>query len=148
MKIRHYLKSDAADFIALVLGLADYAKLEPPSGAARRRLLADVGRRIHVLMAVEKGEAIGYSIYFFTYSSFLARPNLYLEDLFVVPQARGRGVGKAFMRALRREARRQCCGRMEWAVLRRNGPAIKFYDGLGAGPLDGWLTYRLNLRGS
>lgn len=145
MRIRPYRKSDRADFLALVRGLAVYEKLKPPSPPAQRRLIADIGRRIRVLMAEDRGRAIGYAIYLFTYSSFLARPTLYLEDVFVLPEARGRGAGKAFFKALRREAAREGCGRMEWVVLRWNKPAIKFYDSLGAEPLDGWLTYRLTL---
>jgi GNAT superfamily N-acetyltransferase len=107
--------------------------------------VAEIGRRIRVLIAEEKGKAIGYAIYLFTYSSFRARPNLYLEDLFVRPEARRRGAGKAFFRALRREAAREGCGRIEWMVLRWNEPAIRFYERLGAEPLDGWLIYRLPL---
>ena len=146
MKIRPYRTSDAADFLDLVCALAEYEKLEPPSPAARRRLVAEIGRRIRVLIAEEQGKAIGYAIYLFTYSSFLARPTLYLEDIFVRPEARGRGAGRAFFRALRREARGAGCGRIEWMVLNWNKPAIRFYDRLGAEPLDGWLTYRLTLR--
>ncbi len=137
MKIRPYRTSDAADFLDLVSALAEYEKLEPPSPAARRRLRAEIGRRIRVLIAEEKGQAIGYAIYLFTYSSSLARPTLYLEDLFVRPEARGRGAGQAFFRALRREARGAGCGRIEWVVLNWNKPAIRFYDRLGAEPLDG-----------
>ena len=94
-------------------------------------------------MAEDAGEAVGYAIYFFTYSSFLARPTLYLEDVFVLESQRGKGAGKAFFAALRRIAKKERCGRMEWAVLNWNTPAIKFYDAQGARPLKEWTTYRL-----
>ena len=143
MKIRPYRKSDARDVLRLLRELARYEKLKPPTPAAGRRLLADIGRRIHVLMADLNGVSAGYAIYFFTYSSFLARPTLYLEDVFVQPDRRGKGVGKAFFAALRRAAKKARCGRMEWAVLNWNLPAIKFYDAQGARPLKEWTTYRL-----
>jgi GNAT superfamily N-acetyltransferase len=148
IRIRPYRKSDGTAFLSLVRALAAYEKLKPPTAAAARRMLGDVGRRIRVLMAELDGRAVGYAVYFFTYSTFLARPTLYLEDVFVLPEARGKGAGKAFFRELRRAAARERCGRMEWAVLRWNKPAIRFYDGLGAEPLGGWLTYRLRLRES
>lgn len=146
MKIRPYQERDARDLTALIRALALYEELTPPSPAAARRLIADIGRRIHVLMAEVDGRAVGYAIYLFTYSSFLARPTLYLEDLFVLPEHRRGGIGTLFFEALRRAARREQCGRMEWVVLDWNEPALRFYRKLGARPLDGWLTYRLVLR--
>jgi len=146
MKIRSYEKRDAKPLVALVRALARYEKLKPLSPAAARRLIRDVGRRIRVLIAEVDGKPVGYAIYLFTYSSFLARPTLYLEDLFVLPEHRRLGLGGAFFRALRTEARREGCGRMEWVVLDWNTPALKFYRKLGAKPLDDWITYRLVLR--
>lgn len=146
MKIRPCRKSDARDVLRLLRELARYEKLKPPTPAAGRRLLADIGRRIHVLIAEDEGRTIGYAIYLFTYSSFLARPTLYLEDVFVSADARGKGVGKAFFKELRRLAKKAGCGRMEWTVLNWNAPAIKFYDAQGARPLKEWTTYRLALK--
>jgi GNAT superfamily N-acetyltransferase len=83
-------------------------------------------------------------MYFFTYSSFQARPTLYLEDIFVLPDQRGAGAGIALFRAVAAEAVRQGCGRMEWQVLAWNEPSIKFYERLGARHLDGWLPFRLD----
>jgi GNAT superfamily N-acetyltransferase len=143
MKIRPFRRTDARDFLHLVRELARYEKLKPPTPAAGRRMVRDIGRRIEVLMAEVDGRSVGYAIYLFTYSSFLARPTLYLEDVFVLPEHRGKGVGKAFFDALFRAARKAKCGRMEWTVLNWNTPAIKFYDGLGARPLKEWTTYRL-----
>ena len=143
MKIRPFRKSDARDFLRLVHELAHYEHLKPPTAAAGRRMVGDIGRRIHVLMAEHEGRSIGYAIYLFTYSSFLCRPTLYLEDVYVQPDQRGQGVGKAFFQALFKAARKARCGRMEWTVLNWNTPAIKFYDRLGARPLKEWTTYRL-----
>jgi GNAT superfamily N-acetyltransferase len=146
VKIRPYAKRDARDLTALIRGLALYEQLTPPSPAAARRLIADIGRRIHVLMAEDEGRAVGYAIYLFTYSSFLARPTLYLEDLFVLPEYRRGGIGRKLFAALRQAARRERCGRMEWVVLDWNRPAHRFYRKLGARPLDGWVTYRMACR--
>jgi GNAT superfamily N-acetyltransferase len=145
MRIRPYRKSDARDFLGLVRALARYEKLPPPTPAAGRRLVADVGRRIHVMLAELDGKSVGYAIYLFTYSSFLARPTLYLEDLFVLPEQRRNGIGAAFFAALLRESKREKCGRMEWVVLDWNTPAHRFYRKIGAKPLEDWITYRLLL---
>ncbi|HUR37934.1 MAG TPA: GNAT family N-acetyltransferase, partial [Planctomycetota bacterium] len=104
------------------------------------------GRRVRVLMAEVDGKPVGYAIYFFTYSSFLARPTLYLEDIFVLPEQRRLGLGGAFFKALLAEARREGCGRMEWVVLDWNTPAHRFYRKLGARLLDDWNTYRIVLK--
>jgi GNAT superfamily N-acetyltransferase len=145
VKIRPYRKSDAKEFVGLVRALAAYEKLKPPTPAAGRRLVADIGKRIRVLLGEVDGRTVAYAIYLFTYSSFLARPTLYLEDIFVLPQFRRHGMGKAFFQALLREANREKCGRMEWTVLDWNKPAITFYDKLGARPLDEWIIYRMIL---
>lgn len=145
MKIRPFRPGDARDFVGLVRALAKYEKLRAPTPAAARRLVADVGKRIRVLLCEVAGKKVAYAIYLFTYSSFLARPTLYLEDLFVLPAYRRHGIGKAFFRMLLREARREGCGRMEWVVLDWNKPALRFYDKLGARPLDDWITYRMIL---
>ena len=137
MKIRPYRKSDAKDLASLVRALARYEKLTPPSPAATRRLARDVGCRIRVLMAEVDGKLVGYAIYFFT---------LYLEDIFVLPEQRRLGLGGAFFKALLAEARREGCGRLEWAVLDWNTPAHRFYRKLGAQLLDDWNTYRIVLK--
>lgn len=145
MKIRPYRKSDAASLTSLVRALADYEKLPRPTPAAARRLLADIGRRIHVLIAEADGQAVGYAIYFFSYASFRARPKLYLEDLFVLPEHRRGGIGAQFFAQLRKVARRAGCARIEWIVLDWNRPARRFYAKLGAKPLAGWKVYWLGL---
>jgi len=89
------------------------------------------------------GRVVGYGLYFFTYSTFLARPTLYVEDIFVLPEARGNGAGRTIMKALAREAVLRECGRMEWTVLDWNKPAIDFYESLGGKILDEWRVVRL-----
>jgi GNAT superfamily N-acetyltransferase len=138
---------DEAAFLALVDALADYEKLDRPAADARQRLIRDgfgTEPLFTPFVAELAGQTVGYAIIFFTYSSFLARPTLYLEDVFVLPEARGAGVGKAIFRRLAEEAVRRDCGRMEWVVLNWNQLAIDFYDHLGARPLDEWRGYRLD----
>lgn len=137
---------DVAAFLDLVDGLADYEKLPRPDAAARERLAADAltdPPRFHVLLAELDGRLVGYAFYFFTYSSFLAAPTLYLEDIFVLPDARGQGAGIGLFRACARQAVERSCGRMDWQVLSWNEPSIRFYERLGARHLDTWLPFRL-----
>jgi GNAT superfamily N-acetyltransferase len=146
LAIRAVARGDEPAFLGLVAALADYEKLERPTPEARERLVRDgFGERplFHAYLAELDGRAVGYAIAFFTYSSFLARPTLYLEDLFVLPGARRHGIGRAVFRFLAREAVRRECGRMEWVVLDWNRPAIDFYERLGARRLTEWYTYRL-----
>ena len=146
VEIRRARSKDAKQFIALVLGLAEFEKLDPPSEAGRRRLADDVFRkkRINLFVAAEGKKLVGYALYFYTYSSFVAKPSLYLEDLFVLPDYRKDGVGFALFRRCVDEAISNGCGRMEWAVLAWNEKAINFYERLGAKRLSDWLTYRLD----
>ena len=103
------------------------------------------GRRpyFETLICRRGREPVGFALYFFTYSTFLGRPSLYLEDLFVRPEERGRGGGKALLSALAKIAVARGCGRMEWAVLDWNRPAIRLYKRLGAGLRKEWSTFRL-----
>jgi GNAT superfamily N-acetyltransferase len=144
--IRPATAADGDTFLTLVDALADYEKLDRPTPEARARLIADAfgeRPRISVFLGELDGQAVAYAIVLETYSSFLALPTLYLEDLFVIPDARRSGVGRAFFRALAGEALRRGCGRMEWVVLDWNQLAIDFYDKLGARRLTEWYTYRL-----
>ena len=145
--IRPASAADGDTFLALVDALADYEKLDRPTSEARARLLADAfgeRQRISVFLGERDGTAVAYAIVLETYSSFLALPTLYLEDLFVVPDARRGGIGRAFFRYLAGEAVRRGCGRMEWVVLDWNQLAIDFYEKLGARRMTEWFTYRLN----
>jgi GNAT superfamily N-acetyltransferase len=141
---------DLPSVIGLVRALADFEKLPGPDEAAERRFAADFAAsppRFQLLVAEHDGALVGYALYFFTYSTFLARPSLYLEDLFVHPAARGRGIGERFMRALAKEAVRRGCGRFEWTVLDWNVRAQKFYRSLGAELLDDWRVCRVTGEG-
>ena len=100
-------------------------------------------RRFSVLLAEEDGRVAGFALWFFTFSTWLGKPGLYLEDLFVRPELRGRGIGKAMMIELARIAVREGCGRFEWAVLDWNQPSIEFYRSLGARLLEEWVVCRL-----
>jgi GNAT superfamily N-acetyltransferase len=145
--IRPATEDDGDTFLNLVDQLADYEKLDRPSPEARGRLVADAfgpRQRISVFLGELDGVAVSYAIVLETYSSFLALPTLYLEDLFVAPDARRHGIGGAFFRFLAGEAVRRGCGRMEWVVLDWNELAIGFYDKLGARRMTEWYTYRLN----
>jgi GNAT superfamily N-acetyltransferase len=146
--IRAGRSSDSEGFVRLVLALAEFEKLAPPSPAGRRRLVEDVFRkkRIRLFVAADGEKLVGYALYFYTYSSFVAKPSLYLEDLFVLEEYRKGGVGFALFRRCVREAIAKGCGRMEWAVLTWNEKAIKFYEKLGAKRLSDWNVYRLDER--
>jgi GNAT superfamily N-acetyltransferase len=144
--IRPATESDGPAWLDLVDALADYEKLDRPTPDARERLLRDAfgpAPRIQVYMAELDGDAAAYAITFESYSSFLALPTLFLEDLFVLPEARKHGIGRGMFRFLASEAVRRGCGRMEWVVLDWNQLAIDFYDRLGARHMKDWYLYRL-----
>lgn len=144
--IRRAAPADAAELLDLVDALADYEKLARPAPDARERLVQDAfgpRPRFDVLFAEGPEGIAGYALFFETYSSFRARPSLWLEDLFVRPARRGGGHGLKLFRAVAAEAHRRGCARMEWNVLRWNQLAIDFYARLGAVALDEWQTYRL-----
>jgi GNAT superfamily N-acetyltransferase len=144
-------RADADALLTLIDALADYEKLARPDEAARGRLIRDAFESaappitIYLAESPEHpGAPVGYAIVLETYSSFLARPTLYLEDLFVLPEARRMGAGSALFRYCAAEAVRRGCGRMEWVCLDWNELAIGFYEQQGATHLDDWRTYRLD----
>lgn len=127
-------------------GLAEYERLVDECTITPRAVGRDgFGRRryFETLICRRAGRAIGFALYFFTYSTFAARPTLYVEDLFVVPEERGRGAGSALLRELARIAVRRGCARMEWTVLDWNAPSIAFYQRLGATLRREWILTRL-----
>jgi GNAT superfamily N-acetyltransferase len=145
--IRKANAGDAKLLISLILGLAEFEKLEPPDEAAQQRLVADAfgpQPRFEVFLAESEGKVAGYAFTFETYSTFLALPTLYLEDLFVLPEFRSKRIGYALMVYLAREAINRGCGRMDWTVLDWNEHAIKFYKRLGGQHMDEWYYYRLD----
>ena len=146
LSVRRGTRRDAPLIAELIRGLARYERLEHEcrvAPAAVRRHGFGRPRYFETLICRRGGRPIGFALYFFTYSTFLARPTLYLEDLFVVPEARGEGAGLALLRALARLALKRGCGRMEWTVLDWNTPSIRFYRKLGAGLRKEWILTRL-----
>jgi GNAT superfamily N-acetyltransferase len=144
--IRAATINDVPTIARLIRDLAEYERL------ADQVVLDDERLRQHlfgprpfaeVLLAEEAGQVVGFALFFHNYSTFLGRPGIYLEDLFVEPAHRGKGHGKALLIALARLAVERGCGRLEWAVLNWNEPSIQFYRSLGAGPMDEWTVYRL-----
>lgn len=144
MRVRAPRPEDLPAFLRLVDALADYEHLPRPGADAHARLVAHLGIRFQLFLAELEGEVVGYAVFFSTYSTFLARPTLYLEDLFVRPGMRGRGAGSALFRACALEAVRQDCGRMEWQVLSWNTPAQAFYRARWATHMEDWQAYRLS----
>lgn len=146
LTIRRATDEDFDTLLALIDALADYEKLEPPDAEARQRLRRDgfgAEPRFRAYLAELDGEAVAYAITYFTYSSFLARPTLFLEDIFVLPDARGKRVGSTIFRYLAARAVEEGCGRMEWIVLDWNRPAIEFYERMGGRQLTEWQTFRM-----
>jgi GNAT superfamily N-acetyltransferase len=147
--VRRATRRDVPAVLDLIRGLAKYERLSHELEATRARLARHGfgrSRYFEALLCLRGERPIGFALYFFTYSTFLARPSLYLEDLFVLPTERGRGAGTALLAALARVARRRGCGRMEWAVLDWNAPALRFYAHLGAVPRREWILTRLTGR--
>ncbi len=144
--IRKARRSDSSGFLRLLVSLASFEKLEPPTQAARRRIIEDVfeSHRVNLFVAVEGIRMLGYALYFYSYSSFLAKPTLYLEDIYVSENYRGRGVGTRLFQRCVAEAVGVGCARMEWAVLTWNRKAIEFYEKAGAKRMDDWYVYRLS----
>lgn len=150
LTLRPATPTDIPKIYALIQALADYERLRQEMQMTPTQLeqaLFGDPRYAEVLLAEWSGETmaevVGFALYYFTFSTFMGRPTLYLEDLFVQPDYRGRGIGKHLFSALVKTAQAQGCGRMEWSVLKWNQPAIDFYEQLGAIPMDAWTTYRL-----
>jgi GNAT superfamily N-acetyltransferase len=147
VSIRAAQQSDVAALHVLIRALADYEKLTAQVvGTAQdlQRELFSERPVIEAVIAWDEESALGFALYFHNYSTFLARRGLYLEDLFVVPEARGRGIGKALMRHCASVAVERGCGRFEWAVLDWNQPAIEFYQSIGATMLPDWRICRIS----
>lgn len=143
--IRKAVREDAGLVLEFIKGIARYEKMDNEVVATVGMIeeqLFDKGRA-EVIFAVENGREVGFALFFHNFSTFVGRSGLYLEDLFVLPEYRGRGYGKALFLELVRIARERNCGRMEWVCLDWNKPSIDFYRSMGAVPLDEWTTYRL-----
>ena len=147
LTIRPATARDIPTIVTLIRGLADYERLRheckaTPAGVRRHGF----GRRryFETLICRRGRRPVGMALYFFTFSTFLAKPTLYLEDLFVLPEERGAGAGRALLSALARIAVKRGCGRLEWAVVDWNRPAIGFYQRLGARLRRDWILTRLS----
>lgn len=146
LNIRPATRADAPTIASLVRELADYEKLLDDAKATATDFLRELESPnpvIHVLIAEWNGTPAGFALYFFNFSTFVGRPGLYLEDLFVRPEQRKHGIGRALLRALARIATERGCGRMEWAVLDWNEPALRFYKSLDARQMNEWIIHRL-----
>jgi GNAT superfamily N-acetyltransferase len=146
LRIELATERDLPAIVHLVRQLARYEKLEHAMVATQddfRQALFGAASNAHALMAFGDGAAVGLALYFHNFSTFLGKRGIYLEDIFVEPEHRGRGIGSALLKRLARIAKEQNCGRMEWSVLTWNQPSIDFYHRLGAVTLDDWRIFRL-----
>jgi GNAT superfamily N-acetyltransferase len=146
VRIAPATEPDVPVILGLIKALAEYERLSDQvvaTEAALRESLFGERPAAEAVIAYAQGHPAGFALWFHNYSTFLGRRGLYLEDLFVLPEWRGRGLGRALLAHLARVALERNCGRMEWAVLDWNEPAIGFYKGLGAAPMDDWTVFRL-----
>ncbi len=150
LRIRRAVASDVPEILALIRELAEYERAPDEARATADDLLRDGfsgSPRFFVELAEWDGRVAGFAFWFFSYSTWQGRPGLYLEDLFVRPALRGRGLGKALLVHLARVALAEGCGRFQWQVLDWNAPAIGFYETLGARRLGEWITMRVSGEG-
>jgi diamine N-acetyltransferase len=146
MSIRDATPADLPLIAALVRELAEYEKLAHQAVATEADFAESLfgpHPKAHALIVEHEGQPAGFAIYFYNYSTFLGRPGIYVEDVFVRPEFRRNGFGRALFKYLARKAVAEKCGRMEWWVLDWNEPAINFYRGLGAVAMDEWTVQRL-----
>ena len=144
-QFRFATENDAALILEFIRALAEYEKMSDDV-VANEELLREwifEKKKAEVIFAVESGVEVGFALFFHNFSTFLGRAGIYLEDLFVKPEYRGRGHGKALICELARITVERGCGRLEWCCLDWNHPSIDFYTSLGAVPMDEWTTYRL-----
>ena len=144
-EFRFATEQDTALILNFIKALAEYEKMSNQVVADENMLREWIfeKKKAEVLFALEEGKEVGFALFFHNFSTFLGRAGIYLEDLFVFPEYRGKGHGKALIRALARITVERGCGRLEWCCLDWNRPSIDFYLSLGAKPMDEWTTYRL-----
>jgi len=146
IQIQPATEADVPLILTLIKALAEYERLGHEVVATEAMIHESFfGATPHAQAVIARmgGDAVGFAIWFSTYSTFLSRPGIYLEDLFVLPAWRGKGVGKALLRHLARIAVDRGCGRIEWSVLDWNETAVRFYRSIGARPMDEWTVYRM-----
>ncbi|MEM1206507.1 MAG: GNAT family N-acetyltransferase [Acidobacteriota bacterium] len=147
VSIRPATEADVPQILHYIHELAAYENLSHQVEATEELLRQNLfGPSVHgeVVFAEVDGVDVGFALFFHTFSTFLGQSGIYLEDLFVKPESRGRGVGTVLLRYLAKLAVERGCGRLEWVVLDWNSSAIRFYEGLGASCMDGWTTFRLD----
>jgi GNAT superfamily N-acetyltransferase len=147
IEIRPATLEDAPLVCTFIRELAEYERLADSCEATPESVAATLfstGPRVFCHIADADGERAGFALWFYSYSTFQAKHGIYLEDLYVRPQFRGRGVGRALLLHLAKRAVHENCGRFEWSVLDWNAPSIAFYEALGANPVSGWTRYRLD----
>ncbi len=146
LQIKPATENDLAQVLSFIQQLADYEKLRDKCVATEevlRESLFGSKRHAEILIAYWEDRPVGFAVFFHNFSTFLGLPGLYLEDLFVIPEMRGRGIGRSLLSRLAEIACQRNCGRLEWAVLDWNEPSIQFYKNLGAVPMDDWTTFRV-----
>ena len=145
MTIRFATENDCALILHFIRDLAEYEKMTDQVVASEELLREWIfeKQKAEVLFVCEEGQELGFALFFHNFSTFLGRAGIYLEDLFVLQEYRGKGYGKALLKKLAQIAVERGCGRLEWSCLDWNNPSIDFYRSLGAIPMDDWTTYRL-----
>ena len=146
LEIRPGSEDDVPLILSLIRELAEYERLSHEVIATEEMLRDSLFGESHVaevLLGYLDEDPVGFALFFHNFSTFLGRPGIYLEDLYVRPEFRGSGVGRALLVRLARLAKERNCGRLEWSVLDWNEPAIGFYDRIGAAPVSGWTVYRV-----
>lgn len=148
LTIRQARIDDVPVILNFIKGIAEYEKLSHEVETTEEKLVQTLFAEhayAEVLLAFEYNTPVGFALFFYNYSTFRARPGIYLEDLFVLPEHRGKGYGKALLESLIAIAKEKNCGRVEWSVLDWNTPAIDFYKSMGAKPMDEWTVFRITL---
>ena len=145
--IRYANEKDCALILEFIKGLADYEKMSDEVVATEALLQEWIfeKKKAEVIFACENGKEVGFALFFHNFSTFLGRAGIYLEDLFVMPEYRNRGYGKALLKKLASIAVERGCGRLEWSCLDWNTPSINFYKSIGAVPMDEWTVYRMTV---
>jgi GNAT superfamily N-acetyltransferase len=149
LSIRSAKPNDSKDILRFIKALAEYEKLQHQVTATEAKLIESLfphtgSPAAEVQLAFQDNLPVGFALHFSNYSTFLAQPGVYLEDLYVDPEARGQGIGEALLRKVASVAVERGAGRLEWSVLDWNKPAIDFYRRLGANPMDEWTTFRVD----
>ena len=145
IEIRFANEADVETILSFIKRLAEYEKMSNDVVATPELLKEWIfeKKKAEVIFAVENGKEVGFALFFHNFSTFLGRAGIYLEDLFVLPEFRGKGYGKALLKKLTEITCERGCGRLEWCCLDWNKPSIDFYLSLGAKPLDDWTIYRM-----